>query len=225
MGYWIGKKHSTEFFSSRWWKVLCADVGIGSVVLSFLLGVLTPHSWNFIREDVSTILFLFGIFFFEIILLEILVLPFAHTFKEIGERIKLTQTMKMVLLSAFYILQGFGHLIFGLVVLVSFHMDVGLAFLISNMQRFSIGVLFVFASGFSLLAAFELSRARESKTLTWGMVSSVLFITSYGVVTTTYPYNIMRMYSSYIFLLLFGIIITVLNAVSIASLYVSTKNK
>jgi len=67
LGYWIGTKYRIQFFNSKWWKVLWGLIGIISVGLGFVFGVLP-----FYGEDFGVALFGFGVSLLETTILSYL---------------------------------------------------------------------------------------------------------------------------------------------------------
>lgn len=135
-----------------------------------------------------------------------------------AEREKLAETVKKALLKLFYALQGIGSL------------TVGLLFLISPGGRpYGIGIIFgaplVFASFFSLSAAWSLSSGREDSAPSLGTTSSFLFILYFGWWIAISYYSIVEGDYDYVISLLLSVLFVVLNALAIFLLYVGTKKK
>lgn len=87
LGYWIGKNHRTQFFDSKKWLGLCGLIGVCILALSFVIfDVISPlprERVALLPYKVLAINLIGGIdFWFDIILLEILVLPIMRKFKE-----------------------------------------------------------------------------------------------------------------------------------------------
>ncbi len=123
--------------------------------------------------------------------------------------------MKKVLLGAFYTLQGLCNLILGWQSLT----HNGTPQIVIPM-----GLFLVFASCLSLFAALTLFLRREVLAESWGIISSFLFILFYGWIALISYSGIMRhYYSRAAIVLLLSMVIVVLNAASILSLYEGTK--
>lgn len=222
LGYWVGKKYRTKFFSTKKWLVLCGFIGVCILALSLVIITFIPKppyplplSYRLLGINLWGSMY----FWFNIIFLETLVLPIVHAFKEVGERTRLTQITKIMLIRTFYVLQGLFNFVFGLLELMKY--------LYEPILGFSIGFLYVLASCFSFLMAYELSKGHRDKALTWGTISSLLFIILYGYGLFDYRHNLTTLISIFGFYrspLLLNWVFIILNAVSILSLQQMSKN-
>ncbi len=218
LGYWIGKKYKMEFFSTKRWLALCGLVGVCILPLGFVFYAIMPKPPHPLPVDYKLLgINLWGglYFCFDIIFLEILVIRNVSMFKELGARTSLTQTTKIILLKAFYFLQGLGNVVFGLLELIRY-------IYYDPIFGFSKSIPFVSASCFSFLTAYELTKGRKTTALTWGSVSSLLFIISYGYGLLDYRFNLTQYYIIYHFPFLFNVVLIILNVVSILFLYQSS---
>jgi len=218
LGYWIGKKYEIKFFSTKRWLALCGLVGVCILALGFVVYAVIPKPPYPLplSYKLRGIIIWGGMYFcFDIIFLEILVLRTVPMFKGLGVRTSLTQITKNILLKTFYFLQGLGSFIFGLLELIRY-------IYYDPIFGFSIGIPFVLASCFSFLTAYELSKGRKTTALTWGSISSLLFIVSYGYGLLDYRFNLTQLYSIYHFSFLFNVVLIILNAMSIFFLYQSS---
>jgi hypothetical protein len=210
LGYLIAKKHRIQFLNDKQGKIFCISTAIAAIIGAFFLGSIAR---------VGVTLFGFGIFLLNIILFKTFVPPIMRTFKEAGERKRLTQVGKIMLIRAFYVLQGLFNLVFGFLELIRQAYE--------PFFGFSIGFPYVLASCFSFLTAYELSKRHRKKALTWGIASSLLFIILYGYGLLDYRYNLTSLYIFYGFsssTLVINAVFMILNAVSIISLPQMPKN-
>jgi hypothetical protein len=211
LGYLIAKKYRIQFLNDKQGKVFCVSTAIASIIGAFFLGSIAR---------VGVVLFGFAIFLLNIILFKTFVPPIMRTFKEVGERKRLTQVGKIMLIRAFYVLQGLFNLVFGFLELLRHAYE--------PFFGFSIGFPYVLASCFSFLTAYELSKKHRKKALTWGIASSLLFIILYGYGLLDYRHNLTSLYIFFYGFssstLMINVVFIILNGVSMISLPQMSKN-